>query len=125
MTMASALPPDSELLPLVCAVTLVMGGVVALAVGVGDGETGATPPDKGLVDPLGVMGTAGAVDAGAAALEVCGDTPPEPEPDALDCTEAPPEEDPPDFPPCAVTVVAARAAPGVAASRTSTVNAAS
>ena len=100
--MTSVLPPASELLPLVCAVPLVMTGVVAVAVGVGVGDTGVTPPDSGLVDPLGVMGTAGCVDAGAVAFDVCGDTPPEPAPelelelDAAGCAAAPPEDEPPD-----------------------------
>jgi hypothetical protein len=73
-----------------------MTGAGVVAVGVGVGDTGETPPESGLVDPLGVIGTAGAVDAVAVALEVSGDTPPDPDPP--DVAAAPPEPDPPDFP---------------------------
>src|ERR1700759_4959969 len=103
MTMTNALLPDSELLPLVCALALVTGGVVEVAaVGVTPGATGETPPESGLVDPLGVTGTAGAVDAGAL-VEVSGETPPE-------------------LAPCLAVVLAASAAPGAAASSASAVS---
>ena len=137
-TMTAALEPDSVLLPLVCEVGLVTTWVgVLVVVGVGVGETGETPPERGLVDPLGVIGTAGAVVAVADALEVAGDTPPEPEPlaeleplpelelpelaleaEPPDFAAAPPELEPPDLPPFLV-VVAASAAPGAAPSSTS------
>jgi hypothetical protein len=79
ITIASALPLDRVLLPLVAAVALEATDTVGDdVVAPGVGETGDTPPDSGLVDPFGVTGTADPDDA----VEVATALPPDPE--ALD-----------------------------------------